>query len=215
MRVSPSLLAVAIALVVADACGTSGYQYVSNEDLGIYAKLPDDWTVYDEADLFPDDTERERDRRAQQAWFRSFDGSDDPSAEASQSPGDDTPTGVVTVRALSRQEREQLNLSVLRGRGNPMLDPVAAESAGGSGGEVAVLSDDPVEYEGGFTGIHTVFLVETPDEPVVFDQVAVRNADTSAIAVFLVSCSESCYFDTHKDEIADVVDSWTIQEVRQ
>jgi hypothetical protein len=214
MRVSPPLLAVALALVAVGACGTSGYQYVENDDLGIYARLPDDWAVYDESDLFPDDSDRQRELRGQQAWFRSFDAAEDPSAEASQSPGDDTPTGVVTVRALSRQEREQLNLSVLRGRGNPMLDPLAAEAAG-SGGEVAVLSDEPVEFEGGFTGIHTVFVVETDDEPIVFDQVAVRNADTTAIAVFLVSCSEDCYFETHKDEIADVVDSWTIQEVRQ
>jgi hypothetical protein len=29
-----------------------------------------------------------------------------------------------------------------------------------------------------------------------------------------VGCNEQCFFETHKDEIADLVDSWTIQEVR-
>jgi hypothetical protein len=43
----------------------------------------------------------------------------------------------------------------------------------------------------------------------------VHNAQTTAIAVFQVGCTETCYFETHKDEIADLVDSWTIQEVRQ
>jgi hypothetical protein len=27
-----------------------------------------------------------------------------------------------------------------------------------------------------------------------------------------VACAEDCYLETHKDEIADIVDSWTIQE---
>jgi hypothetical protein len=216
MRVSPSLLATAIALVAgAGACGSSGYQYVENEDLGIYARLPGDWAVYDEVDLFPEDSDRERDQRAEQAWLRSFDAAADPSAEASQSLGTDTPTGYVIVRALTQQEREQLDLSSLRGGGNPALDPIAAQSAPGGEGEVTVLSDEPVEYDGGFTGVHTVFVLDTPDRPVVIDQVTVRNAETTAIALFRVSCSEDCYFETHKDEIADVVDSWTIQEVRQ
>lgn len=217
MRVSPPLLATALALVAgAGACGTSGYQYVQNDELGIYSRLPDDWAVYDETDLFPDDTDRERDQRAEQAWLRSFDAAADPSAEASQSLGTDTPTGYVIVRALTRQEREQLDLSSLRGGGNPSLDPIAAEAAAAQGGpsEVTVLSDEPVEYDGGFTGVHTVFVLDSPDGPVVIDQVTVRNAETTAIALFRVSCSESCYFETHKDEIADVVDSWTIQEVR-
>jgi hypothetical protein len=219
MRVSPPsppLLATALAILAGvSGCGTSGYQYVANEDLGIYAKLPDDWAVYDETELFPDDTERQRDQRAEQAWLRSFDAATEPSAEASQSLGTDTPAGYVIVRALTQQEREQLDLSSLRGGGNPELDPIAAQSAQGGQSEVTVLSDDPVEYEGGFTGVHTVFVLDTPDGPVVIDQVTVRNAETTAIAVFRVSCSESCYFETHKDEIADVVDSWTIQEVRQ
>jgi hypothetical protein len=30
-----------------------------------------------------------------------------------------------------------------------------------------------------------------------------------------VACDPECYFETHHDEIADVVDSWTIQEVRK
>jgi hypothetical protein len=49
---------------------------------------------------------------------------------------------------------------------------------------------------------------------VVFDRTAVRNAETTAFAVFEVSCSEDCYFETHQAEIADLVDSWTIEEVQ-
>ena len=96
MRVPLSLVVVGAALVAgAAACGGSGYQYVENDELGVYAKLPDDWTVYDESDLFPEESERELARRQAQMWTRTFDAGKDPSVEGSQSAGDDDPTGPI------------------------------------------------------------------------------------------------------------------------
>jgi hypothetical protein len=214
MGVSPSLAVAAAALGAgAVACGSSGYQYVENDDLGVYARLPDDWAVYDEADLYPDDSDRERERRTSRMWLRTFDAADEPSVEASRSAGNDTPTGIMEVRGLTPQEREQLDLGALRGGGNPALDPVAAAASGAP--NVEIISDDPVEFNGGFTGVHTVFVVDEGGTPVVTERMALRNATTTAIALFQVSCSETCYFETHKDDIADLVESWTIQEVRR
>lgn len=216
MRVAPPPILAALAAVglAAVACGGSGYQYLENEDLGVYARLPDDWGVYDESDLFPDASERELEQRASRVWMRTFDGADEPSVEGSQGSGGESPAGLVVVRALSREEREQLDLGALRGAGNPALDPVAAAAAD-TEGIVELLSDVPVEFEGGFTGVHTVFVVDQGDGAVVTEQIALRNAATTALALFKVSCSESCYYETHKDEIADLVESWTIQEVRE
>ena len=70
-RLAP--IAVASVAVLGSACGGSGYQYVKNDELGIYAKLPDDWTVYDEEDLFPDASQTELDREAEVRWIRTFD----------------------------------------------------------------------------------------------------------------------------------------------
>jgi hypothetical protein len=215
MRVSPPLVVVAAAVSVGTvACGGSGYQYVQNDELGIYARLPDDWTVYDEADLFPSASERELAEREDQIWMRTFDAAADPSVEGSRMVGGDHPTGVFVVRGLTPQEREGLDLSTLRGAGNPGRDPIAADALDEEGA-ITVLTDEPIEFEGGYTGIHTVFTVEQGSTSVVMDQTAVRNAQTTAIAVFQVGCTETCYFETHKDEIADLVDSWTIQEVRR
>jgi hypothetical protein len=218
MRVAPPPILSALAALgavglTAVACGGSGYQYVENDQLGVYARLPEDWGVYDESDLFPDASERELDQRASQVWMRTFDGAAEPSVEGSQAVGGESPAGLVIVRVLSQQEREQLDLGALRGAGNPALDPVAAVAADAEG--IKVVRDEPVEFEGGFTGVHTVFVVDQGDGPVVTEQVALRNAATTALALFKVSCSESCYYETHKDEIADLVESWTIQEVRQ
>jgi hypothetical protein len=213
MRVTPSLAglgAIAAALGVG-ACGGSGYQFVQNAHLGVYAKLPGDWEIYDEHDLFPEDSEKQLERRSQGMWVRTFDGSDDPSVEASTSPGDRDPTGIVQVRALTPGEREQINLSALRGLGNPQADPVAAARADVP---VQVLADEPVEFDGGYHGVHTVFAVTPPggDDVVVTDRTVLLDAASTTMFVFQLACTEDCYLDTHKDEIADIVDSWTIQE---
>jgi hypothetical protein len=200
-----------IVAVGVSACGGSGYQFVQNDDLGVYAKLPGDWEIYDEHDLFPEDSDRQLERRREAMWVRTFDGSDDPSAEASTSPGDGDPTGIVQVRALTPGEREQINLSALRGLGNPQADPVAAARANAP---VRVLEDEPVEFEGGFHGVHTVFGVapEGENDLVVTDRTVLLDAASTTMFVFQVACAEDCYLETHKDEIADIVESWTIQE---
>jgi hypothetical protein len=193
------------------ACGGSGFQFVQNDDLGVYAKLPGDWEIYDEHDLFPEDSDTQLERRSQGMWVRTFDGSEEPSAKASTSPGEEDPTGIVQVRALTPDEREQINLSALRGLGNPQADPVAAARANVP---VQVLEDEPVKFEGGYHGVHTVFAV-TPqggDELVVTDRTVLLDAASTTMFVFQVACAEDCYLETHKDEIADIVDSWTIQE---
>jgi hypothetical protein len=216
MRAVWSLVVVGAALVTAaPGCGRSGFQYVENDDLGVYARLPDDWAVYDEADLFPDASDRELESRRSNLWVRTFDAGADPSVEASQSPGSGDPTGLMVIRALGPQERDALNVSSMRGGGNPARDPIMMQSAGVTedGTQVQVLVDEPVTFAGDFSGVHTVFAMSQGDRTVVIDRTAVRNAETTALAVFEVSCSEDCYFETHQDEIADLVDSWTIEEV--
>jgi hypothetical protein len=193
------------------ACGRSGYQYIENDDLGLYARVPHGWTVYDERDLFPDASDRRLDDVRERTWVRSFDASPDPSVEASQNPGNADPTGLVVVRALTPDERDALDLSALRGGGNPARDPVAQDEAGST---VDVLVNEPVEFDGGFSGVHMVFTTSGDGPLQVVDRTAVRDAATTMIAVLEVGCHESCYFESHGDEIADLVDSWTFQEVR-
>jgi hypothetical protein len=209
-----ALIAVASAAVLGSACGGSGYQYVKNDDLGIYAKLPEDWTVYDEEDLFPDASQTQLDREAEIRWIRTFDSADDPSVDMTDRLDGTEPAGRVEQRLLTMEQRENLDLGMLRGRGDPARDPLAAQQQGGEAVGVRVIVDDPVEFDGGYTGIHTVFVIDNEGSPIVIDQTSVRDSLSSQIITFLVGCNEECYFETHKDEIANLVDSWTIQEVR-
>jgi hypothetical protein len=217
MRASWSVLALGVvAAAAAVGCGRSGYQTIQNEDAGIYARVPEDWAVYDEADLDPDASERELAEARALGWIRAFNGNDNPTAEGASELTTDSPTGAVQILALPPPLRDALSLSVLRGRLNPTQDPVALASAEPAEGQpqVRVLVNEPVEFDAGFTGVHTVFEVDFGDEVAIVDRTGLRDGTSSFAAFFEVRCNETCYFETHKDEIADLVDSWTIQEVR-
>ena len=108
-------------LVVAAACGDSSSQYIENEDLGVFAKLPKDWAVYDtEAWLTEMNTGGEplsdaaMERALSRLWFSGFDASTQPSAVGATKVGGPEPRGFVQVQALTKEQRDQVNLRVLR-----------------------------------------------------------------------------------------------------
>jgi hypothetical protein len=218
MRVKPPLPAlVALVSVTALSGCASGYQYVKNDDLGFYARVPDGWAVYDETDIYPDASERDLERLGQMRWVRTFHGGDDQhDVEASRASNGPVPAGVLLIRAISAQDREELDLRTMRGGGDPNMDPLTLEQQPAPNGQtVTVLQDEPVEFDGGFSGVHTVYAVEGGEGgPFITEQTVLRNSRSTVMYFFVVSCSDECYSETYRDEIQDFVDSWTIQEVQ-
>ena len=209
-------------------CGKSGYQYVENEDLGVFARLPDDWAVYDEEDLLAaggdaDVSDEEAERRVGGTWFRGFDSSDDPSIEGVVSKlAGDTPHGFVRVEALPPNLREQANRTMLRLLPTNAQIPISVTERSPG---IQVVLDESVEFEGGYHGVHTVAAItpsalgiplpESDDEDeeiAMVDQTVVLDPTSSTVYMFVVSCDRHCYLDTHDDVIQDLVESWTIQE---
>ena len=103
MRLSSPLLAL-VALVSLSALSgcASGYQYIKNDELGVYARLPEGWAVYDEADLNPGASERDLQRQGQVQWLRTFHGGDGAHAvEASLMRNNPVPAGAGLIRAVA------------------------------------------------------------------------------------------------------------------
>ena len=193
-------------------CGGSGYQFVENEDLGVYAKLPDDWAIYDEEDLVTtgvDDelTAEEIERLTAGTWYRGFDSRDDPSVQFD--PTGDAPSGFVRVRQLTPSLREQANLTLLRMLPTEGLIPISVTEATPG---VQVVTDEPVEFDGGYHGVHTVVALDQGEAVAMLDQTVLLDSTSSTAYMFMVGCDRECYLDTHGDEIEDLVASWTIQE---
>jgi hypothetical protein len=207
---------------IAAACGDSGYQYVENEERGVFAKLPGDWAVYDTEALLRsintgDDelSDAALERAETQVWFRGFDASDEPSAEGSVELGASEPRGFVQIQALSPAERDQINVSGLRSAvlGTDPLGNNEEMSLGSAAAEdVQVLVDEPAEFDGGYHGNHNVYAVKQGSEVAVVDQTALLDSTSTTLFLFVVSCDETCYFETRSDEIEQIVDSWTIED---
>ncbi len=205
-----------IVAVGASACGGSGYQFVQNEGLGVYAKVPDDWEIYDERDLLLSSGDFEvddpaLDQAAERVWFRGFDSGDDPSVENAADFTGPEPRGFIQALPLARAQREQVNLTALRSFVNGGVDPVAAYRANPLGNTRVVL-DEPAEFDAGYHGVHTVWGKTEGSTTAWIDQTVVLDKTNSVLFLFVTGCDRRCFTDTHKDEIVEIVDSWTIQE---
>jgi hypothetical protein len=218
------LVAGCLWLLVAAACGDSSSQYIENEDLGVFAKLPKDWAVYDteawltEMNAGGDPlSDAAMERALSRLWFSGFDASTQPSAVGAIEVGASEPRGFVQVRALTREQRDQINLSGLR-RAVLGTDPMAAgpESMVTLGGtapeDVEVLVDEPAQFEGGYHGNHNVFAVQQGNDLAIVDQTALLDATSSRLYLFVVSCNEACYFENNSEDIEGIVESWTIDD---
>lgn len=211
------LLGVVVVGALAAGCGKSGHQFIENEDAGVFAKLPDDWMVFDERDLFEAQegsiTDIQAENLSSRVWFRGFDATEDPDVTATSqlsSMNSSEPRGFVTIQQLTPAQREQVNLSLIRGF-FAGVDPLTAMQEQPDG-PFEVISDEPVEFEGGYHGLHTVFAADGDEGTSLVDQTALLNSTSSAVYLFVIGCNEECFLETYKDDINDIVDSWTIQE---
>lgn len=226
--------ALGVALVAA-ACGDSGYQYVENEDLGVFARLPDSYAVFDTEDVLdavPEDERlegRARERVLSQIWVNGFDASNEPDVEQVLEYGGREPRGFVQVQSLTREQQDMINVSGLRSL-VVGTDPLASSESGlgeleGMAPQAEVLEDEPKTFDGGYHGRHTIMAVADSGgggdggggengEVTIVDQTAVLDETNSKLYLFVVSCNETCYFENSRDTIEEIVESWTVQEVR-
>lgn len=222
MRLGRLLLIAGCAGVLATACGDSGSQYIENEDLGVFAKLPSDWAVYDTEQLLTSMNEDDPlsdaaiERMESQQWFRGFDASKSPSAEGSMKLGAGEPRGFVHIRALTQEERDMINVSGLRSLvlgTDPLASQEGMAALGGvSPEDVEVITDEPAEFEGGYHGNHNVFALLQGESVAIVDQTALLDSTSTRLYLFVVSCDEACYFENNSDDIKAIVESWTIDE---
>ena len=220
-RTRPSLVALVFGglALLASACAGSGNNFVQNDEYGVYAKVPGDWTVFGSDEVLDAVTGRssdsdESDVLQPRVWLSGFDASDHPTAGDVIELGADEPRGYLQVMQLTRSEREQINLSSMRGAVLGM-DPLASDPLTGETGNAQVLTDEPVEFDGGYHGLHTVIATQPQargEEVSVIDQTAVLDSTSSVLYLLVVSCNEDCYFETSHDDITEIVDSWAIQE---
>jgi hypothetical protein len=226
--------AVAAAAAVLGACGGDGHEYVSNTDAGMYARVPDDWTVIeppsDEDPNTPDD--------ASDIWVRVFDSSDDPTLDHLDGYAPEDPLVLMQATPLTLTERDDLDYSALRSGGlgvDPInvLETLEAQRilAENSGEQVPpseislqLLDSSDLTTDEGYRGERVVFrfiaegnvaeqLAVEPGADITIDHSAVTNPATTQVLSLTVVAQSDAY-DERFDEISDIVESWTVEEPR-
>lgn len=202
------LLGLTAAGLVLAACGGSGYEYVSDDDAGLYFRVPEDWTVIEVDDpgegmpetIGPGDS-----------WVRLIDRSPQPGAANLQASLPAYPVGMASVVPVeSSTARDELDLATLRSYALDGEDPLVLANQDDSGLELVDGYD--VTTDEGFRGQRVVFTMEVEGGRfVTIDHTALVNSETTDIYRLLLKCESHCYED-NRDEIDDIVDSWTIEQ---
>ena len=208
-RVTHTALALCVLLTVSGCVG-SGYTYVAEQELGVYFRVPDRFTVFDAEEIresvardMPAETAAQL--QAQQ-WTVSFDASERPRVDAFVTQADkpaDSLAGFARVRALDEQERLDYSLSSLR---DELLPSAQLQQQG----RLRVLDAEEVSQDGG-QGLHVAFALELADGTLVIDQTALVDPATRRVYLLALGCSSRCY-EASRDEIAAIRESWTIEE---
>jgi hypothetical protein len=202
-----------LAAVAVASCGPPSYTYVTNSADGTYFKVPRSWHPIDQATL-QKALGGDQAGGDESAWMVAYDAADSPSPSHLVDADTGRPIVYATVRRLAPQVRGQVSLDTLR----DMLLPVTSAARANRNPQTSVftdfgLIDEQVLTPGsGIRGVHAVYRYRVQGgPPQTFDQTAYVNDDASKVYLLLVRCSATCY-EQRRDEINDVVSSFTVRE---
>ena len=209
-------LGAALALALLTACARPDYQYASQQPGAVpagtvYFKVPDSWTQLTPAQI----TAAERGWSTSSdlaalldatSWQAAYDAAATPSlVHVLGRAVPEQPTVYASLRSLYPQEQTGLTTDALK----DMVVPLST-----LGASVQVTTDTALT-QGRATGVHLVFSYSPgaglPEETI--DQTSYLSDGKDAVYLLVVRCTTTCY-DAHRDQIAAVTSSYTIQEGR-
>jgi hypothetical protein len=210
MRVGARGLALgAVVALALGACGAgSGQQYLSNRDVGLYMRFPDDW------ERFELSGETRPASRVPEIWSYSFDAAEDADANHWAESGLPNPSGFVQVTGLlTSNPRDGISLQYLRSRSlGGAEDPLALIEDGSDDVEL-VGYDEPVTADGYYGVRITLNIRVDPTTYETFTHLAMVDPEHERLYELRVGCDSECFVD-NAETISDIFDSFTIEEDR-
>jgi hypothetical protein len=207
---------VLLAAAVLTGCGAPEYTYVTNSDDRTYLRIPHSWQPIDEKaldeaiGLDPTDEEQQ-----EGFWLAGYDADATPSADHLLGQHSAAPAVFIGVRDVPAVARGQISLDLLRDLFRPVSATAREEAAMNPASPFtgfSLMQDQVLTPGDGLRGVHVVYRYKIGGGPTqVFDQIAYVNDDASKLYMFYVRCSSDCY-EQRKQEIANVVSSFTVRE---
>jgi hypothetical protein len=192
------------------ACTGTGFTYVKNTQARSYFKVPSDWKLFEEDEIFAskiNNLSPQGEAAAKAAlWMIAFDADPKPSLDHLLDGASTYPEGFAQVRQLSQQARDAVSLAFLRNVLFP-VDQIAAQSSG----DLEVLRSQELVQQDGIHGLRLVFNVRREDAFLTVDQTVLVDAATTYLHLFVIGCEANCYV-ANTRLIDDIVTSWTVKE---
>ena len=200
---------VLISVLLLAAC-TSSYTYIKNSSVKTYFKVPNEWHIFDENQIFKSQIsglspQGEAAAKAS-VWMVAFDGNPKPSLDHFFSGSSPYPQGFAQVRQLSDEQKDSISLASIRNTVFPLnqlqvQDPTSVE----------FLQSADLVLQGGIHGNRIVFNVRLGNTFYTVNQTGLVNPQTSLLYLFVIGCEAHCYLN-HKRTIDEIVKSWTVKE---
>ncbi|HEY3211174.1 MAG TPA: hypothetical protein VGL18_15570 [Actinomycetota bacterium] len=201
--------AVLASVLLLGAC-TSSYTYIKNSSVKTYFKVPNNWQIFDENQIFKSQISglSPQGEAAAKAsiWMVAFDANPKPSLNHFFSGSSPYPQGFAQVRQLSEEQKDSISLGSIRNTVFPLnqlqvQDPTSVE----------FLQNDDLVLQGGIHGNRIIFNVRLGDTFYTVNQTGLVNPQTSLLYLFVIGCEAHCYLN-HKRTIDEIVKSWTVRE---
>lgn len=208
MPLRAALLLVVVASSALGGCGKSGVQYIKNSDRGLFVKVPSDWQRFD---IEPHDRP---DSVIPRAWQVFVDADPEPTVDHLFSPEATKPSALVEIVPLvTSSPRDDISLTYLRALTidpEGESDPLALIESGSD--NLELVAYDEMSTADGYWGNHIVINVKQDDGSfATVGQTAMVDPELNHLYRIAISCASDCY-DTNRQEINRIFDSWTIEE---
>ena len=224
--------------VLAAACGTSQYRYVTDSRPNLqylvnipnrepvsltvkasstYLKLPTSWHLFSQLDYLvhagvgslPPDKQFDT---ARKFVFTPFDGNTIATLDNVDKQDGAAPSGLEEIVVLDDQQRDTFSLSTIRNFSIKYDQAQSDSQSKKTSPTIRIVSQNPALVRpGGYHGSEIVYSVNEPDGTTqTIDQVAMVDAPTRVLYVLSIGCEAHC-FTAYQSMISTIVRSWTIK----
>ncbi|HVN10836.1 MAG TPA: hypothetical protein VMT69_01995 [Kineosporiaceae bacterium] len=199
-----AFLALALAAALA-ACSAPSSTFVASPDDDLVLKLPRSWSTV------RDTPSADASGQPDGGWVAVFDGSRDPDVKhLDLSSTVHEPVAYAQVSVMTADQASGMTADKLRDLLLPFTASARAQyTADPRAATFRQIADYDVRGSAG-SGVHVVFSYNLGHGREVFDQTALVGSHRTRIYLLLIRCDQACY-DSHKQQIADVVSHFTVK----
>lgn len=205
-----SLLLVGVFMTVGlSGCGAPAYNYVADDSMGTYYKVPAQWHEISQQDI--DAAIKAAGGSSEGVWFTAFDANSKPSANDNNAIDLAEPYVFAQVGELSSTGSSELSYDSMRDIWLPVTSTARQEdsSDGFPGTNFVQLRDQTLTEAQGVHGVRETFQYTFGAVTDTFDEVVLTNADQTVIYTIEVHCTEKCY-SQNENSINTIMSSFTV-----